>query len=171
MVTLFSKSMPSTCSRKPCTKCWRACSPSPITSRPRSSWVLTQSRVASDLASIRAAPSAFHCGQSFWVSASQAGLGRLPAIAVGKAVGNMVRVSGFYGGCPRRSLPALGFKGGAWHPRRAIKGCPRNRACRFLRHCGEGWQKRLSHGNTHWAWRGPAKTACLCNAFPCRRAW
>ena len=62
-------------------------------------------------------------------------------------------------------------KGAPGTPERTIKGCPRSRACRFLRHCGEGWRRRLSHGNTHWAWRGPAKTACLCNAFPCRRAW
>src|SRR4249919_2703986 len=80
ILTLCSKSMPSTCSRKPCTKCWRDCSPSPITSRPASSCALIHSRVASALACASSAPSDFHCGQSLWVSASHAGLGRLPAM-------------------------------------------------------------------------------------------
>ena len=35
----------------------------------------------------RPAPSSRHCGQSFSVSASQAGLGRLPAMAAGNSVG------------------------------------------------------------------------------------
>src|SRR6478752_650680 len=81
--TLCSKSMPSTCSRKPCTKCWRDCSPSPTISRPASSWALIHSSVASALACRRSSPWVFHCGQSLWVSASHAGLGRLPAIEVG----------------------------------------------------------------------------------------
>lgn len=38
--------------------------------------------VASALACASSAPSAFHCGQSFWVSDSQAGLGRLPAMVL-----------------------------------------------------------------------------------------
>ena len=50
--------------------------------RPASSCALIHSSVASRLASSSASPSARHCGHSLSVSASQAGLGRLPAMAV-----------------------------------------------------------------------------------------
>ncbi len=74
--------MPSTDSRKPCTKCWRDCSPSVTMSRPASSCSFSHSSVASRLAFARSAPCAFHAGHSLLVSASQKGLGRLPAIVV-----------------------------------------------------------------------------------------
>src|SRR6476620_3560096 len=80
--TLCSKSIPSTLARKPCTKCCRDCSPSPTTSMPASSCTLSQSKVASALARSSSAPLDFHSGHSFSVSASQEGLGRLPAMAV-----------------------------------------------------------------------------------------
>src|SRR3990172_2865931 len=83
---LRPKSMPSTNSRKPCTKCWRDCSPSPITSMPASSCSLIQVSVASSLASPSASSATFHFGQSCCVSASQAGFGRLPAIAVSNMI-------------------------------------------------------------------------------------
>src|SRR4051812_6057623 len=82
ILTLCSKSMPSTCSRKPCTKCWRDCSPSPTMSRPASSCALIHSSVASAFACFSSSPCDFHCGHSFCVSASQAGFGKLPAIQV-----------------------------------------------------------------------------------------
>src|SRR4051812_22027697 len=80
--TLCSKSMPSTYSRKPCTKCWRDCSPSEAMSMPASSCSFSHSNVASRLAFSRSAPSARQVGQSLFVSASQPGLGRLPAMVV-----------------------------------------------------------------------------------------
>src|SRR5258708_2148625 len=82
ILTLCSKSMPSTDSRKPCTKCCRDCSPSPTVSMPASSCALTDSSVASRFASASSSPASFHCGHNLFCSASQAGLGRLPAIAV-----------------------------------------------------------------------------------------
>src|SRR5882672_3231419 len=78
--TLCTKSMPSTASRKPCTKCWRDCSPSVTISRPASSCAFNHNNVASRLAAASSSPPAFHCGHSLFVSASQNGLGRLPAI-------------------------------------------------------------------------------------------
>src|SRR5215470_8823317 len=80
--TLCAKSMPSTYSRKPCTKCWRDCSPSLTTSIPASSWSLSASSVASSLAASRSAPDSFHGAHSLFGSASQAGFGRLPATVV-----------------------------------------------------------------------------------------
>src|SRR5215475_8768717 len=74
--------MPSTASRNPCTKCWRDCSPSDTTSMPASSCSFSQRSVASRLPSASAPPSSFQRGQSLCVSASQAGLGRLPAMVV-----------------------------------------------------------------------------------------
>ena len=47
-----SKSMPSTHSRKPCTKCWRDCSPSVTMSMPQSSCSLSANTVASRLAGV-----------------------------------------------------------------------------------------------------------------------
>ena len=52
-------------------------------SRPASSCSLIHSRVASRLAASSSGPLAFQLGQSFRVSASQAGFGRLPAMEVG----------------------------------------------------------------------------------------
>src|SRR6185369_3113578 len=49
---------------------------------PASSCTLSQSKVASALARSSSAPLDFHSGHSFSVSASQEGLGRLPAMAV-----------------------------------------------------------------------------------------
>src|SRR6185436_15330241 len=109
--TLCWKSMPSTCSRKPWTKCWRDCSPSVTMSRPASSCALIHSSVASALASRSASPSARHCGQSLWVSASQPGLGRLPAMEVGNIVrllGDCGMRSPHDGGCAA-GLPAVSF--------------------------------------------------------------
>src|SRR5262245_40086677 len=80
--TLRSKSMPSTVSRKPWTKCCRDCSPSATMSMPASSCALSQTRVASRFASASAWPSSFQRGHSLCVSASQPGFGRLPAIVV-----------------------------------------------------------------------------------------
>src|SRR5919198_2475583 len=80
--TLRAKSMPSTNSRKPCTKCWRDCSPSVTMSMPQSSCSLGGSRVASRLASSSAGPAARHGGHNLFGSASKAGLGKLPAIVV-----------------------------------------------------------------------------------------
>ena len=86
--------MPSTRARKPCTKCWRDCSPSPTTSMPASSCTLSQSSVASALARSSSAPLDFHSGQSFSVSASHEGLGRLPAMAVSNIERSPVCTSG-----------------------------------------------------------------------------
>src|SRR5260221_219153 len=80
--TLCSKSMPSTDSRKPWTKCWRDCSPSVAMSMPASSCSFSQSSVASRFAFSRSAPCARQVGQSLLVSASQPGFGRLPAMVV-----------------------------------------------------------------------------------------
>src|SRR5256885_16075043 len=80
--TLREKSMPSTNSRKPCTKCWRDCSPSVTMSSPASSCALSQRSVASRFACSSSSPVARQVGQSFFGSASQAGLGKLPAIVV-----------------------------------------------------------------------------------------
>src|SRR5262245_15942118 len=82
--TLRAKSIPSTNSRKPCTKCWRDCSPSVTTSIPQSSCSLSASTVASRLASASAAPAARQGGHNRLGSASQAGFGRLPAMVVAK---------------------------------------------------------------------------------------
>src|SRR5215470_10906583 len=81
--TLCTKSMPSTRSRKPCTKCWRACSPSVTMSMPASSWALRARSVASRLATSRSAPAWRQGAHSVFGSASQNGFGRLPAIVVG----------------------------------------------------------------------------------------
>src|SRR4051794_29037190 len=80
--TLRLKSMPSTNSRNPCTKCWRDCSPSVTMSMPASSCSLSQSSVASRFARSSATPVPRHAGQSLFGSASHSGLGRLPAMVV-----------------------------------------------------------------------------------------
>src|SRR5207244_11365916 len=80
--TLRLKSMPSTNSRKPCTKCCRDCSPSVTMSRPASSCALSQRSVASRFACSSSSPAGRQAGQSLRGSASQAGFGRLPAMVV-----------------------------------------------------------------------------------------
>ena len=75
--------MPSTNSRKPCTKCWRDISPSQTMSMPASSCSLIASSVASSLAGARSSPASRHCGHSLFGSASQDGFGRLPATVEG----------------------------------------------------------------------------------------
>src|SRR6266540_3738659 len=81
--TLWEKSMPSTNSRKPWTKCWRNCSPSLTMSTPASSWTLTARRVASSFAAASSPPPSRHGAHSLFGSASQEGFGRLPATVVG----------------------------------------------------------------------------------------
>src|SRR5579864_3718094 len=78
--------MPSTFSRKPWTKCWRACSPSVTMSMPASSWSLTASSVASRLARASSSPLDFQGAHRTLGSASHSGLGREPAIVVGNSI-------------------------------------------------------------------------------------
>src|SRR4051812_8296892 len=80
--TRLPKSMPSISARKPCTKCWRDCSPSLTISMPASSCSFSTSSVASRFASARASPACAQGAQSIFGCASQKGLGRLPAIVV-----------------------------------------------------------------------------------------
>ena len=68
--------MPSTRSRKPCTKCWRDCSPSPTTSRPASSCTLSQSSVASALARSSSAPLGLPLGPELVGLGEPGGLGQ-----------------------------------------------------------------------------------------------
>src|SRR6185503_7270050 len=84
--TLLAKSIPSTNSRKPCTKCWRDISPSQTMSMPASSCHLTASNVASSLAAASSSPCSRHCGHSLFGSASQEGFGRLPATVEGNNI-------------------------------------------------------------------------------------
>src|SRR5213080_1792434 len=79
--------MPSTNSRKPCTKCCRDCSPSVTMSSPASSCALSQSSVASRFACSSSSPAPRQAGQSLRGSASHAGFGRLPALVVFLAAG------------------------------------------------------------------------------------
>src|SRR5215208_2421012 len=85
--TLWAKSMPSTFSRKPWTKCCLACSPSVTISTPASSCSFTASMVASRLARASSSPFDFQGAQSVFGSASHSGLGREPAIVVGNSMG------------------------------------------------------------------------------------
>src|SRR5882762_1349419 len=80
--TLREKSMPSTNSRKPWTKCCRDCSPSVTMSNPASSCALSQSSVASRFVCSSSPATGRQAGQSLRGSASQAGFGRLPAMVV-----------------------------------------------------------------------------------------
>ena len=82
----------------------RNCSPSVTVPMPASSCSLSQMSAASRLASSRAVPSSFHFGQSFSVSASQPGFGRLPAIVVGLFLAGVFCL----GGLVVRDLPWLG---------------------------------------------------------------
>src|SRR3954470_17064822 len=84
--TLWAKSMPSTFSRKPWTKCWRACSPSVTMSTPASSCSFTASMVASRLARASSSPLDFQGAHSVLGSASHSGFGREPAIVVGNSM-------------------------------------------------------------------------------------
>src|SRR3984893_3865413 len=79
--------MPSIFSRKPWTKCCRACSPSVTISRPASSCSLTASRVASRLARDNSEPVDFQGAHSVLGWASHSGFGREPAIVVGNSMG------------------------------------------------------------------------------------
>src|SRR5260221_4120373 len=98
ILTLWAKSVPSICSRKPWTKCWRDCSPSVTMSIPASSCSLSASRVASRLASSSSSPLRSHGAHSMRGLASQEGLGRLPAIVVWSIAGlESVRIEGEYG--------------------------------------------------------------------------
>src|SRR5262245_38671006 len=82
IVTRRPKSMPSICSRKPWTKCWRASAPSVTISVPSASCPFRLSNVASRFASSSASPSSRQGAHNLRGSASQAGFGRLPAIVV-----------------------------------------------------------------------------------------
>ena len=68
------------------TKWRRVCSPSDTMSMPACSWSRSTSRTASRLPSARAGPSSLHGAHSASGSASQPGLGRLPAIVVRSVV-------------------------------------------------------------------------------------
>src|SRR5580704_933013 len=81
--TRLPKSIPSTCSRKPCTKCCRDCSPSVTMSMPASSCIFSARSVASRFPASSSAPASRHCGHSRFGSASHDGFGRLPAMLVG----------------------------------------------------------------------------------------
>src|ERR1700733_4226028 len=79
-------STPPSRSAKPCTKCLRPCSPSVTVSIPARTCSPTAMRTASRCASSRSPPSRRHAGKMRSGSASQAGLGRLPAIVVGNGM-------------------------------------------------------------------------------------
>src|SRR5437762_5581971 len=81
-VRLCSKSTPFKLSMNVVTKCLRVCSPSVTMSMPAASWSASRRRMASRLPSSRRSPSRSQGAQSFFGSASQAGLGRLPAMVV-----------------------------------------------------------------------------------------
>src|SRR5258708_7699618 len=147
--TLLSKSMPSTCSRKPCTKCWRDCSPSHTMSRPASSWALIHSRVASALAWRSASPSARHWGQSLLVSASQAGLGRLPAIEVSN-IGEFLQ--GKKGWCQRTSGPLS--QAAAQSMKNGLSVCLAGQSAQSAAHCSRTFLYGLMK--------------CSCANLPCR---
>src|SRR6202035_4345045 len=78
--------MPSIFSRKPWTKCWRACSPSVTMSTPASSCSLIASKVASRLARASSSPDDFQGAHSLLGSASHSGFGSEPAIVVGNSI-------------------------------------------------------------------------------------
>src|SRR5260221_10467253 len=101
--TLRLKSMPSTNSRKPWTKCCRDCSPSVTMSRPASSCALSQSSVASRFACSSSSPAARQAGQSLRGSASHAGLGRLRGMVV-LSMGSAFRAYYFHNVANKRRL-------------------------------------------------------------------
>src|SRR3989441_4412523 len=90
-VRLCSKSTPFKLSMNVVTKCLRVCSPSVTISMPAASWSASKRRMASRLPSSRRSPSRSHGAQSFFGSASQPGLGRLPAMVVCSSKGLRAR--------------------------------------------------------------------------------
>src|SRR6266853_6015086 len=90
-VRLCSKSTPFKLSMNVVTKCLRVCSPSVTISMPASSWSASSRRIASRLPSSRRLPSRSQGAQSFLGSASQPGLGRLPAMVVCSSKGLRAR--------------------------------------------------------------------------------
>src|SRR6266853_4664086 len=90
-VRLCSKSTPFNLSMNVVTKCLRVCSPSVTISMPASSWSASSRRIASRLPSSRRSPSRSQGAQSFLGSASQPGLGRLPAMVVCSSKGLRAR--------------------------------------------------------------------------------
>src|SRR5258706_6749796 len=90
-VRLCSKSTPFKLSMNVVTKCLRVCSPSVTISMPASSWSASSRRIASRLPSSRRSPSRSQGAQSFLGSASQPGLGRLPAMVVCSSKGLRAR--------------------------------------------------------------------------------
>src|SRR2546422_578559 len=90
-VRLCSKSTPFKLSMNVVTKCLRVCSPSVTISMPAASWSASSRRMASRLPSSRRSPSRSHGAQSFFGSASQPGLGRLPAMVVCSSKGLRAR--------------------------------------------------------------------------------
>src|SRR2546427_4691848 len=93
-VRLCSKSTPFKLSMNVVTKCLRVCSPSVTMSMPAVSWSASSRRMASRLPSSRRSPSRSHGAQSFFGSASQPGLGRLPAMVVCSGKGLRARSDG-----------------------------------------------------------------------------
>src|SRR6266849_3345040 len=90
-VRLCSKSTPFKLSMNVVTKCLRVCSPSVTMSMPAASWSESTRRKASHLPSSRRSPSRSQGAQSFLGSASQPGLGRLPAMVVCSSKGLRAR--------------------------------------------------------------------------------
>src|SRR5256885_13775164 len=101
-VRLCSKSTPFRLSMNVVTKCLRVCSPSVTMSMPAASWSASRRRMASRLPSSRSSPSRSQGAQSFFGSASQPGLGRLPAMVVCRIV--ILRAP------PEESVSSDGFK-------------------------------------------------------------
>ena len=82
MVTRRLKSMPSSRSRNPWTKCWRDCSPSVTMSMPAASCSLRAISTASRCPSTSWSGAIRHGAHNISGVASHAGFGRLPAIVV-----------------------------------------------------------------------------------------
>src|ERR1700722_18740662 len=78
--------MPSIFSRNPCTKCWRACSPSVTMSMPACSCSFIASSVASRLARASSSPCDFQGAHNLLGSASHSGFGSEPAMVVGNSM-------------------------------------------------------------------------------------
>src|SRR4026207_914653 len=82
MVIIREKSMPSSCSTRPHTKCRRVCSPSVTMSMPACSCSRKARSTASRLPSSSERPSRRHGGGRGGGGGSHSGLGRLPAMVV-----------------------------------------------------------------------------------------
>src|SRR5690606_41468498 len=108
-VSRFSKSTPSRCSMKVVTKCWRDCSPSLTISMPASCCSCSARLRASRLPSASSSPCSFHSDQSVSGCASQEGLGKLPAVAVGNIFfiiwTCLNQLKGVTGGPPLKEIP------------------------------------------------------------------